>query len=177
MLGLIFGRCHIQLDAFVGAGTEGRLGTGSTSDVTVPTPVASTAGVTSGWAAISAGSAHTCAIADSTRAAFCWGESWGECMWCPCSTLRCCVPCVLCNVGGRSYLWQVSQLDAHAGYGADGHLGIAVGSTSSVTVPTPVASTAGVTSGWVAISAGGSHTCAIADSTRAAFCWGECWGV
>ena len=61
-----------------------------------------------------------------------------------------------------------------AGYNTYGHLGIALGNTSSVSIPVPVAATAGVTSGWAAVSAGGSHTCAIAESTRAAYCWGAC---
>ena len=61
---------------------------------------------------------------------------------------------------------------ANAGDNSDGRLGIALGNTTRVTIPVPVASTTGVTSGWAAVSAGGYHTCAIAESTRAAYCWG-----
>ena len=63
---------------------------------------------------------------------------------------------------------------AYAGAGEGGRLGIALGNTSSVTIPVPVAATAGVTSGWASVSAGSYHTCAIAESTRAAYCWGAC---
>ena len=61
---------------------------------------------------------------------------------------------------------------ACAGRNYDGRLGIALGNNADVTIPVPVASTTGVTSGWAAVSAGGYHTCAIAESTRAAYCWG-----
>ena len=64
-----------------------------------------------------------------------------------------------------------------AGFGAIGRLGIALGNTSDVTVPVPVATIASVSSGWAVVSAGGYHTCAIADSTRASFCWGACCGL
>ena len=56
-------------------GTAGQLGNGNTTDASVPVPVAATTGVTFGWAAVSAGGAHTCAIAKSTGAAYCWGAS------------------------------------------------------------------------------------------------------
>ena len=59
-----------------------------------------------------------------------------------------------------------------AGYGNNGRLGIANGNFSTVTVPVPVATTAGVSSGWASVSAGNQHTCAIADFTRTAYCWG-----
>ena len=60
------------------------------------------------------------------------------------------------------------------GVGGYGFLGIALGNTSTVTIPVPVAATAGVASGWAAVSAGERHTCAIAYSSRAAYCWGAC---
>ena len=50
------------------------LGTGSTADKTVPTAVAATAGVTSGWAAVSANGYHACGISAGSNALFCWGE-------------------------------------------------------------------------------------------------------
>ena len=61
---------------------------------------------------------------------------------------------------------------AYVGQNYSGQLGIALGNNTDVTIPVPVASTTGVTSGWASVSAGGYHTCAIAESTRAAFCWG-----
>ena len=64
-----------------------------------------------------------------------------------------------------------------AGDNFRGQIGIALGNTSTVTIPVPVAATVGVTLGWAMVSAGGFHTCAIADSTRAAYCWGACGAV
>ena len=115
-----------------GNGNFGQLGIalGNTSDVQIPTRVASTAGVTFGWASVSAGQFHTCGIAAGTRAAYCWGA------------------------------------------GGHGRLGIALGNTSDVTVPTPLASTAGVNAGWAKVSAGQYQTCGIAAGTRTAYCWG-----
>ena len=58
----------------VGYGGYGQLGNGNVTDISIPMPVAATAGVNSGWAAVSAGGGfHTCAIAESTRATYCWG--------------------------------------------------------------------------------------------------------
>ena len=64
-------------------------------------------------------------------------------------------------------------LDMCAGTGSRGQLGIALGNTSTVTIPVRVAATTGATSGWAAVSTGlGLHTCAIADTSGAAYCWG-----
>lgn len=54
-----------------GKGFFGQLGNGELSDKTVPTIVSKPVGVTT-WNSISAGSAHTCGIAD-TRQVYCWG--------------------------------------------------------------------------------------------------------
>ena len=57
-----------------GNGVFGQLGNGNTRSVTaIPVSVSTPENVTVGWSAISAGRHHTCAIAESTRIAYCWG--------------------------------------------------------------------------------------------------------
>ena len=132
--------------------------------------VAATGGVSSGWASVSAGGEHTCAIAESPRAAYCWGATQP-----PATEVE----------GGRGLLLMCSSKREHdsrrtlpntqycAGKGEYGQLGIALGNTEQKNyVPMAVAPTNGVAFGWASISAGGTHTCAIANSTRAAYCWG-----
>ena len=174
----------------------GRLGIalGNTSSpVTVPVPVAATAGVLA-WAMIAAGSQHTAAIPfpwdaypppappapprpplppspppppppppPPRTAMFAFGTASRGGLG-------------TCVARGFPHLYeQTTCLHTHgcAGDGSWGQLGIALGNTSTpVTVPVPVATTAGVSSGWASVSAGLQHTCAIADSTRAAYCWG-----
>ena len=41
--------------------------------VSIPTPVVVPAAVTSGWAMVSAGGGHACAIAFRSRWLYCWG--------------------------------------------------------------------------------------------------------
>ena len=55
-----------------GDGADGKLGF-TTSYATVPTLVAAPGAVTAGWAAVSAASQHTCALAAGTGDAYCFG--------------------------------------------------------------------------------------------------------
>jgi alpha-tubulin suppressor-like RCC1 family protein len=56
-----------------GEGTQGQLGNGGTGNVSVPTMVTMPASVT--FTDISAGAEHTCAVAASTGAVYCWGSN------------------------------------------------------------------------------------------------------
>jgi hypothetical protein len=58
---------------------------------------------------------------------------------------------------------------ALAGFNSKGQLGD--GTTTRRDVPTPVSTS--LVSSWLAISAGGEHTCGLAVGSRAAYCWGE----
>ncbi len=164
-----------------GLGTSGRLGHNSTGSSNVPVAV-NAAGVLSGKTvtAISAGTSHSCAVASAV--AICWGlgtdgrlghNSAGSSN----------VP-VAVNVAGvlsGKTITAIAAGDAHScaigsgeafcwGLGTSGRLGH--NSTGSSNVPVAV-NTAGVLNGKTvtAISAGTSHTCAVASAIA------TCWGV
>ena len=164
-----------------GNGTSGQVGNNSTSNqILVPVAVDAT-GVLSGKTvtAISAGSSHTCAIADN--AAYCWGLGTVGRLGNN-STTQSLVPVAVDTSGVLSgkTVTRISTGDTHScaiadtaaycwGSGANGRIGHNLATLSLV----PVAvSTAGVLSGKTvtAISAGSSHTCAIAGGS--AYCWG-----
>jgi alpha-tubulin suppressor-like RCC1 family protein len=112
-----------------GWGGNGRLGTGNTASRTSPHAVSASAlAVGTTFAAISAGSKHTCAIT-STGIPYCWGE------------------------------------------GDHGRLG--TGNTDDQTSPTPVSIAAlAADTTFAAIAAGFDHTCAI-TTTGIPYCWGH----
>lgn len=56
-----------------GEGTKGQLGNGSTANVSIPTAVMMPGGVT--FTDIAAGEEHTCAVAATTGAIYCWGSN------------------------------------------------------------------------------------------------------
>ena len=102
----------------------GELGDGSTADRSNPVAVS---GLSSGVAAIAAGSNHTCALLD-TGAVKCWG------------------------------------------YNRYGQLGNGTATGADAANPTPV-DVSGLSGGVAAITAGGSHTCALLN-TGGVTCWG-----
>jgi alpha-tubulin suppressor-like RCC1 family protein len=164
-----------------GANFYGRLGNNSTIGSKVPVAVDAT-GVLAGKTitAITAGEAHTCAVADGQ--AYCWGwNGYGQLG--DDSTTNSQVPVAVNTTGvlvdkaaaaisagyahscavaeGRAYCW---------GFNSSGQLGNA--STTNSQVPVAV-NAVGVLAGKTVteISAGGLHTCAVADGR--AYCWGE----
>jgi alpha-tubulin suppressor-like RCC1 family protein len=168
-----------------GLGTDGRLGNNSTSQSTVPVAV-DTSGVLSGKTitAISAGDAHTCAIANN--AAYCWGDNTSYGMLGDNSTTDRLTPVAVDTSGVLSgkTITTISAGDQHTcavgsgaaycwGYNVRGQLGN--NSTSTSNIPVAV-NTAGVLAGKTvtAIAADmettNTHSCAIADG--AAYCWG-----
>jgi len=165
-----------------GYNADGELGNGTTANSTIPVPV-DTSGVLAGHTVtdISAGNAHSCAVADGQ--AYCWGlNNYGQLGNSTTTTSK--VPVAVDTAGvlgghqvtsirvgdystcaiadGQAYCW---------GYNAYGELGN--GTTTTSKVPVAV-NTSGVFGGhWVsAISASliGYHTCAVADGQ--AYCWG-----
>jgi alpha-tubulin suppressor-like RCC1 family protein len=158
-----------------GLNGNGQLGLGDTKARTVPTAVATLAGKT--VTAVSAGSAHTCAIADGK--VYCWGQGTSgqlgnganNTQYTPVlvSSLSG-TPTVLaaggahtCAIsGGAAYCW---------GSNSDGQLGN--NSTTNANTPVAVSTTGEMGSKTVtAIAAGGAHTCAVASDNRA-YCWGQ----
>jgi hypothetical protein len=133
-----------------GWGKDGQLGIGGTADSNVPVAVAG--GRT--FAAISAGSAHTCGV-DSMGGAWCWGE------WLACAN----TPPVPASAS-----LHTSACGLTAGWAKYGQLGKIEGTADSY-VPVEVAG--GRT--CAASRPGELHTCGV-DSGGSAWCWGE-WAV
>ena len=166
-----------------GYNSEGNLGNNSTANSRVPVAV-NTSGVLAGKTIkqISAGSSHTCAIASDDKA-YCWGYN-SEGNLGNNSTANSRVP-VAVNTSGvlaGKTIKQISAGSSHTcaiasddkaycwGYNSEGNLGN--NSTANSRVPVAV-NTSGVLAGKTIkqISAGSSHTCAIASDDKA-YCWG-----
>ena len=164
-----------------GNGSSGEIGNGSNTSFTIPTAV-STLGVLAGKRItdISVGSSHVCAIADGQ--VFCWGAN-GSGQLGNGTTTNSSAPVAVSTIGalqGKS-VTKVSAGGAHTCaiassqiycWGSNSYYILgnnSVASTSNV----PVAvDTSGALAGKSAtdISAGQSHTCALASGT--AVCWG-----
>lgn len=159
----------------------GQLGTNSTRYSLLPKAV-STSGVLAGKSvtAITAGGMHTCAIADGR--AYCWGKN-GRGQLGNNSTKDSLVP-VAVSTSGVLRNKRVTAIDAgykHTCVVADGRAycwgwnrrGAQLGNNSTKDSSVPVAvSTSGVLrkKTVTAISAGGFHTCVLAEGR--AYCWG-----
>ena len=167
-----------------GMGTFGALGNSSTTNSSVPVAV-NTTGVLAGKTIkqISASNLHTCAIASDDKA-YCWGYN-NEAQLGNNSTASSSVPVAVNTTGvlaGKT-IKQISASNLHTcaiasddkaycwGYNNEAQLGN--NSTASSSVPVAV-NTTGVLAGKTIkqISAGSSHTCAIASDNKA-YCWGN----
>ncbi len=154
-----------------GAGADGRLGNGDTVDSEVPVQVT---GLTNAEG-ISAGSAHSCAVA-SNGTAWCWG-SGGDGRLGNGDTVD---ASAMVPVSGLSDVVDISAGSAHScavasggtawcwGRGDDGQLGTMSG--ASTDEPVQVVQWGGLQIA-VDLSAGFSHTCAVA-SDSVVWCWG-----
>ena len=166
-----------------GSNQFGQLGDGKACGGICSTPVNVT-GLTSGVAAVSAGELHTCALTTASGVK-CWGyNGWGQlgngtnsgpetCDLDPCSSTPLDVTdltsgvaaisasaahtCAL-TTGGGVKCWGINYF---------GQLGD--GTTADSSTPVDVS---GLTSGVIAVSAGGYHTCALITGGAA-----QCWGV
>ena len=168
-----------------GSGTYGRLGNGSTTTQTTPVAVSQgvmPAGVT--IRQISAGAAHTCAIASDNQA-YCWGYGYyrqlgngsGSNQTTPVAVLQGVMP-------AGATIRQISTGQAHTcaiasdnkaycwGYQRSGRLGDGTDSVSVASSPVAVsqgAMPAGATIRQVTITL--DHTCVTASDNKA-YCWG-----
>jgi alpha-tubulin suppressor-like RCC1 family protein len=151
---------------------RGQVGLGVSVDTATPVDARGPVGV----ASLSAGGAHTCAVA-TTRSVWCWGDGargqlgvGGPSSWLPSPSPA--------QVSGLTDAVAVSSGELHTcalrttgtvrcwGDGADGQLGNGPSSPSGTPVDVP-----GV-SGAVAIDAGAYHTCALVTGGRVR-CWGR----
>lgn len=142
---------------------------------------------------VTAGGRHSCAL-DSDGTAYCWGKNsygqLGRATQTLCSVGSATIPPIVSDcslvplvVTGQHAFKAISAGDAHTcaidtagatwcwGNNAKGQLGIGGATTPSAGGPTPqkVISAAPA---FVAISAGGEHTCALGSDQRL-YCWGK----
>jgi alpha-tubulin suppressor-like RCC1 family protein len=169
-----------------GLNDRGQLGNNSTASSSAPVAVVLPAGVT-GFAHVSAGLGEplfgggqaTCALTGA-GVAYCWGANDHGQLGNGTTDERH-APVMVALPAGVSGFTDLSVGGEHAcaltgsgaaycwGNNASGQLGNA--STTDSPVPVAVTLPAGV-SGFVKVTAGGSHSCALA-ATGAAYCWGE----
>jgi alpha-tubulin suppressor-like RCC1 family protein len=158
-----------------GSNTDGQLGTGSRTNVTRPHQV-TTPGVT-GWASVSAGENHTCAVrADATL--WCWGANFHGQLGTG-STTGNDVPQQVTSPAADGWASVSAGGQDTCALRSDGTLwcwgasingALGLGTTTDQNLPQQV--TAPATTGWASVSVGGGHTCAIrADATL--WCWGS----
>jgi alpha-tubulin suppressor-like RCC1 family protein len=159
-----------------GANAFGQLGNGNFLDQHTPAQVS---GLTTGIAAIAAGSNHTCALTDQ-GAAYCWGRnSYGELGNNSTGDQNVPVPVsnmtsgVVSIAGGFYHTCGVTGDGAARcwGFNDSGQLGD--NSTDNSPIPVQVS---GLTSGVVAVSTGNYFSCALTKSGGAK-CWGNNGGT
>lgn len=165
-----------------GDNASGQLGNGTITQSNVPKPVTST-GVLAGKtvSAVSAGSVHSCAIADG--AAYCWGSN-GNGRLGDASIANSNVPVAVGGPlsgktvaevsAGLNHTCAVSDNTVYCwGDNATGQLGI--GTTTPSNIPVAVA-TSGVLAGKKVstVSSGDRFTCVLAEA--APYCWGTNFG-
>jgi alpha-tubulin suppressor-like RCC1 family protein len=159
-----------------GGNSSGELGIGSTTNADLPQPVTTPA--VTGWATVSAGGEHTCAIR-TNRTLWCWGgNAFGQLGignttnadlpqqvakpsaggWATISTGL----SQTCATRTDGTLWCWGENDS-------GQLGIG-NTTPSEDLPQQV--TTPSATGWATVAAGGFHTCATRTDTTL-WCWGN----
>jgi alpha-tubulin suppressor-like RCC1 family protein len=162
-----------------GTNGSGELGTGSGIEQDTPTAVTSLA---SGVTAISAANGHACALT-STGSVLCWGDNangdvgdgtqTGRPTPTQVSGLTSGVVAIATGgspqTGGANYSCALTSAGAVQCWGANFNGQIGDGTTTQRLTPTQVT---GLTSGVSAISAGGTHACAL-TTAGAVLCWGD----
>ena len=150
---------------------DGQLGDGTTTNRNVPIAVS---GLSSGIIAIAGGGDHTCALA-SSGAVKCWGDNeYGQLG--DGTTVNRNVPVnvsglssgIIAIAGGGAHTCALASSGAVKCWGDNeyGQLGDGTNNDSNISV-----NVSGLSSGIIAIAAGGEHTCAL-TSSGALKCWG-----
>jgi alpha-tubulin suppressor-like RCC1 family protein len=159
-----------------GENGDGQLGDGTTTDRSTPTPAPlGSAAETARAVAVSAGTAHTCAL-DDAGGLWCWGRgddgqlgdgtATGRLAPAPTVVGDAAQPITAFSAGGAHTCALAGSALYCWGRGDDGELGI--GAARGADVPTRVGGLPDPT----AVAAGSAHTCAL---TRAGGVW--CWGA
>ena len=163
-----------------GYGEVGQLGDNTPANHFTPVPVSLPNGV-AGFASLTAGLSHTCALT-STGAAWCWGynvvgqlgDNSDTDRYAPVAvTLPAGVTGFTTITGGSYHTCGLSNTGAAYcwGYNEFGQLGVDYNSTLYSFTPVAVGMPNGV-SGFAQIVAGDDHTCAL-TAGGAAYCWGK----
>jgi alpha-tubulin suppressor-like RCC1 family protein len=156
-----------------GFNANGQLGNNSTTDSQIPVDVV---GLSSGVLAVSAGNGHTCALT-SEGGVKCWGlDNVGELGDHPTSYLNSSVPVDAVGLSSGVVTVSAALYDTCTvtlagavpcwGQGADDLLGNGSDSWTLIAADVP-----GLSSGFVSVSAGSRHACAVAP-TGGLTCWG-----
>ncbi len=146
-----------------GSNSFGSLGIGSGTPSSSRVPV-SVSGLDSGVLAVSAGGSDTCAV---TRGAgvFCWGSSYDSTVPVLFSGLE---GTVISISLGSAHGCAVTQSGAVKCWGSNDSGKLGNGTNTSSTTPVDVQ---GLGSGFMSVSSGSSHSCAL-SVTGTTFCWG-----
>jgi alpha-tubulin suppressor-like RCC1 family protein len=158
-----------------GSNASGQLGTGSgPADAVLPASVASISG---GATAISAGSAHTCAVVGAAGEVLCWGSNAAGQIGDGTTVDRLTpvaipLPGQAASVAAGEFHTCALLVDGTAqcwGANGFGQLGSGTPSNTPRLEPGPVLSLSAARS----IAAGANHTCSIVDPGGALVCWGK----
>ncbi len=161
----------------IGYGAFGQLGDGI---VNSRREAVSVTGLASGVVAVSAGGVSSCALT-SGGAVKCWGSNSSGQLGSGSSSFESAVPVDVQGLGsgvvaisvGASHACAVINTGAVKCWGANGSGQLGTGNTTGSTSPVAVV---GLTSGVVAVSAGGRMSCALTQG-GAVFCWGNSSGT
>lgn len=177
-----------------GDNTHGQLGNGTNTDQANPVKVILPSGVT-GWTDVSVGRAHSCAIGNTGKTAYCWGANSlhqlgnnmtsdnyraGDVAQSTTTTKILMLTsgenhnCILISDGGSGVDNTIECWGSNA-YGQNGTLGTGDLPGSVELRSTPVRTSTNTFYGATHISAGQRHTCAIKNGL--AYCFGENFGV
>ena len=155
-----------------GSGISGQLGTGS-FNVGANTPQAVSGGLP--FAGISAGGVHSCGVIMS-GGAYCWGANFSGQLG-DGTTTASATPVYVsffdtlqAVTAGMRHSCGVSIYGTVYCWGANSNGQLGNGTTTDASSPVAISAPSGVS--FVAVTAGGEHTCALA-TTGDAYCWGD----